>query len=44
MNWKAILEVVIGALVALIVYDLFVKKLVKKDSFESDLEESFEEI
>ena len=38
MDFKAILPVVIGALVALIVYDKLIKKFV--GSFESDYDES----
>ena len=37
MTVNTILPVVVGALVAFVLYDMFVKDLLAKDAFDSDL-------
>jgi hypothetical protein len=43
MNFKELLPTAIAVLVALVVWEMFLKKMIVKDSFESDLEEMLEE-
>ena len=43
MNFKELIPVALGCIIALVVWEMFLKKMLVKDSFESDLEEMLEE-
>ena len=42
MNWKSLLYTVVGVLLALVVWEMFVKKLVPASGYEGETYDSFD--